>query len=69
MQLLDTVALSEDLPAYGLRKGQVGTLVEELEQGVFEVEFADTDGRAYALLALRDKQLLQLHHTPAQQAA
>ena len=69
MQLLDTVALSEDLPAYGLRKGQVGTLVEELEQGVFEVEFADADGRAYALLALRDKQLLQLHHTPAQQAA
>jgi len=69
MQLLDTVALSEDLPAYGLRKGQVGTLVEELEQGVFEVEFADTDGHAYALLALRDKQLLQLHHTPAQQAA
>ena len=69
MQLLDTVALSEDLPAYGLRKGQVGTLVEELEQGVFEVEFADTDGRAYAMLALSDKQLLQLHHTPAQQAA
>ena len=69
MQLLDTVALSEDLPTYGLRKGQVGTLVEELEQGVFEVEFADTDGRAYALLALRDKQLLQLHHTLAQQAA
>lgn len=69
MQLLDTVALSEDLPAYGLRKGQVGTLVEELEQGVFEVEFADLDGRAHALLALREKQLLQLHHAPAQQAA
>jgi hypothetical protein len=69
MQLLDSVALSEDLPAHGLRKGQVGVLVEELEQGVFEVEFADTDGRAYALLALRDNQLLQLYHTPAQQAA
>ena len=69
MQLLDTVALSEDLPAYGLRKGQVGTLVEELEQGVFEVEFADLDGRAHALLALREKQLLQLQHAPAQQAA
>ena len=69
MQLLDSVALSEDLPAYGLRKGQVGTLVEELEQGVFEVEFADTDGRAYALLAVHDNQLLQLYHAPAQQAA
>jgi len=69
MQLLDTVALSEDLPAYGIRKGQVGTLVEELEQGVFVVEFSDTDGRAYALLALRDNQLLQLYHTPMQQAA
>ncbi len=69
MQLLDSVALSENLPAHGLRKGQVGVLVEELEQGVFEVEFADTDGRAYALLALRDNQLLQLYHAPAQQAA
>ena len=34
MQLLNTVVLCEELPAYGLRKGQVGTLVEELEHDI-----------------------------------
>jgi len=68
MQLLDTVALSEDLPTYGLRKGQVGTLVDELEHGVFEVEFSDTNGRTYASLVLQDTQLLRLYHTLATKA-
>lgn len=62
MQLLDVVALLEDLPKLGLYRGQVGTIVEEYEPTVFEVEFSDTNGRAYALETLKANQLMVLHH-------
>ncbi|TRU87152.1 MAG: DUF4926 domain-containing protein [Microcystis novacekii Mn_MB_F_20050700_S1] len=49
MKLLDVVALLEDLPQLGLYRGQVGTIVEVYEPNVFEVEFSDTSGLAYAI--------------------
>jgi hypothetical protein len=61
-KLLDVVALSEDLPSDGLVRGQVGTIVEDLAPGVFEVEFSDDQGRTYAMLTLRTDQLLVLRH-------
>jgi len=61
-KLFDVVALLEDLPSRGLRRGQVGTVVEVLAPGVLEVEFSDNDGRTYATLALRSEQLMVLHH-------
>ena len=65
IQLLDVVALTDDLSTYGLWRGQVGTVVELLAHGVFEVEFSDDQGRTYASLALRADQLLILHYQPA----
>jgi membrane protein implicated in regulation of membrane protease activity len=65
IRLLDVVALTEDLPQAGLRRGQVGTVVEALAPGVYEVEFSDDSGRAYALRALRAEQLPVLHYEPA----
>ncbi len=62
IKLLDVVALLEDLPPKGLHRGQVGTVVESLAPGVFEVEFSDSNGKTYASLALRSDQLLVLHH-------
>jgi len=59
---LAVVALLEDKPERGLRRGQVGTVVESLAPGVFEVEFSDHEGRTYATLALRSDQLMVLHH-------
>ena len=64
MKLLDVVALLEDLPKLGLYRGQVGTIVEEYEANIFEVEFSDTTGRAYAIEALNADQLMLLHHSP-----
>ena len=64
-QLLDVVALVSDSFDEGLLAGQVGTIVEELDDGVFEVEFCDNDGRTYATKALRSDQLLGLHYAPA----
>ena len=65
IQLLDVVALTEDLAEQGVRRGQVGTVVEELAPDVFEVEFSDDNGRTYALLALPADQLMVLHYQPA----
>jgi hypothetical protein len=69
VKLPDVVALLEDLPAHGLKRGQVGTVVEEWEPGVYEAEFADTDGVIYALVALRAEQLMTLYWHPSKQSA
>lgn len=62
MKLLDTVALIEDIPELKIYRGQVGTIVEEYEPGVFEVEFSDLKGRMYALETLQASQLMLLRH-------
>ena len=67
-KLLDVVALTEDLSKRGLVRGQVGTIIETLATDVFEVEFCDNDGRAYAMLALKASQLMILHHEPVEAA-
>jgi len=59
IKLLDVVALVEDLPE-GLRRGEVGTVVEHWKEGVFEVEFSDQSGKAYAFAAVRPEQLMKL---------
>ncbi len=62
IELLDTVALMEDLPQRNLKSGEVGTVVEILAPDVFEVEFSDDDGQTYAMFALRENQLMVLHN-------
>ncbi len=64
IKLLDVVALTEDVQASKLYRGQVGTVVETLTPGVFEVEFSDDEGRTYAMAALRAEQLIVLHYEP-----
>ena len=65
IRVLDVVALTEDFLDRGLLRGQVGTVVESLGPGVFEVEFVDNDGRTYATVPLHTRQLLVLHYQPA----
>jgi hypothetical protein len=61
----DVVALTCDLPDKGLVAGQVGTVVEPLGGDAYEVEFADDDGRAYAMAAVPADRLLVLRYEPA----
>ena len=63
MAVLDVVALLSALPSHGLGRGQVGTVVERLDEKTVLVEFSD-DGRAYALAPCRQDQLLVLHYLP-----
>lgn len=62
IQLLDVVALTEDLSQHNLHRGQVGTVVEKLAPDVFEVEFSDDEGQTYAMVSLRSEQLMVLHY-------
>jgi hypothetical protein len=68
IKILDVVALTEDLLDRKLRRGQVGTVVEILAPNVFEVEFADNDGRTFASLALKENQLMVLYYQPVEAA-
>jgi hypothetical protein len=64
IQLLEVVALTVDLPDATLRRGQVGTVVEILDEGrTFEVEFSDRDGRTYVSLGLRPDQVMALRRS------
>ena len=68
IKVLDVVAVTEDLPERGLRRGEVGTVVERWKDGAFEVEFSDDSGQAYAFAALREDQLMKLHFRKDQAA-
>jgi hypothetical protein len=63
----DAVALLVALPAVQLVRGQVGKIVEEIDEEIVMVEFSDDRGRAYSLASCRRDQLLTLHYTPAAQ--
>jgi hypothetical protein len=72
IKMHDVVALMQDVRTKHfesgqpvlLRRGQIGTVVMIYQDGAYEVEFADRDGRAFALLPLRPDQLMVLHDTP-----
>jgi hypothetical protein len=67
--MLSVVALLEDIPEQGLSRGQVGTVVEGLDPGAYEVEFSDDSGQTYASLGLRCDQLMPLYYQPSRHAA
>ncbi|MGB7921679.1 MAG: DUF4926 domain-containing protein [Pyrinomonadaceae bacterium] len=61
IKLLDVVALTENLPSEGLRRGEVGTVVETWHDDVFEIEFSDDTGKAYAFAAVPAEKLMKLY--------
>jgi hypothetical protein len=62
--LLAPVALAVDLPAEGLTRGQMGTVVERLSDDQDEallVEFSGENGETYAMVPVKADQLIVLH--------
>jgi hypothetical protein len=51
-KLLDTVVLTRDVPEAGLRRGDLGAIVEVHGPNAFEVEFVAASGRTQALVTL-----------------
>lgn len=62
--VLDVVALLTDLPEQQLARGQVGTIVEQLDDWTSLVEFSDDQGHAYAVAPCPRDGLLILHYAP-----
>jgi hypothetical protein len=64
VELLDIVVLAQDSQTdqVVLRRGEMGTVVEMLAPSVYEVEFCDEFGRAYAFASLHADLLLVLHN-------
>jgi hypothetical protein len=58
----DVVALLTDCPAEGVVRGQVGTIVESLDDATVLVEFSDDEGRAHAVAPLSRSELLVLRY-------
>ncbi len=50
---LDTVVLDRDVPENGLRKGDLGAVVQIYEPDGLEVEFVTASGRTQALVTLQ----------------
>jgi len=52
---LQTVVLDRDLPEHGLRKGDLGAVVQVYEPDGLEVEFVSASGRTEALVTLKER--------------
>ena len=58
----DVVALTEDLPAEGLHKGDVGAIVHCYHvDEIYEVEFIDERGRTKRIASIAASQLMKLN--------
>ena len=53
INILDTVVLISDLSDYGLKRGDVGAVVEVYPPEGIEVEFVTGSGRTQALVTLK----------------
>lgn len=53
----DTVALTVDIPEFGLRSGDLGTVVMVHSDRGYEVEFMTLDGQTIAVLSLSMEQV------------
>ena len=56
-QLLDVVVLDTDVPTHGLKRGDLGAVVEVYEPDALEVEFVTASGKTEALLTLKVAQV------------
>ena len=52
-KLLDTIVLDQDLPEHGLRRGDLGAVVDVHEPDGLEVEFVLASGKTQAVVTLR----------------
>jgi len=58
----DVVALTEDVPSEGLRKGDVGAVVHCYQAGdIYEVEFIDERGHTKRIASIPASRLMKLN--------
>ena len=62
-KLSDVVVSLDPWPGEGVERGQVGTVVERLDQGRVLVAFSDIKGKTQAVLPIKRSRLFVLHET------
>ena len=62
-RVLDTVVLVHDVPAKGLRAGDLGAVVDAQPPDRLEVEFVTASGRTTALVSLKDSDVRAIADT------
>jgi hypothetical protein len=62
-RVLDTVVLVHDVPAQGLRAGDLGAVVDAQPPDRVEVEFVTASGRTTALASLKDSDVRAIADT------
>jgi hypothetical protein len=60
--LLDVVALLIEIPDQQLTRGQVGSVVELLDDATVLIDFSDDHGQTYAVAPCSVQDLLVLHY-------
>lgn len=51
-ELFDVIELLADIPERNLKKGEQGAIIEDYQDGVYEVEFCNNYGETIALCAI-----------------
>ena len=57
---LDVVVMNTDLPAQGLKRGDLGTVVDIYGPDALEVEFVTASGRTQALITLKPSDIREV---------
>ena len=57
---LDVVVLNTDLPAQGLKRGDLGAVVEIYGPDAIDVEFVAASGRTQALVTLKPSEIREV---------
>lgn len=66
MELFDIVVLTQDIESKKLKKGSLGTIIEQLSADIFMVEFVDTKGVTYATSIFSSAQLMKVYYEPVE---
>ncbi len=59
-KLLETAVLNKDLPDLGLKRGDVGAVVEIYSRDALEIEFVRGSGETQALVTLKKRDLRRI---------
>ncbi len=61
VKVLDAFALLNDIPLEGLSRGDVGTIVEILDESYYLAEFCDNQGRTHKMIELNADMIMKLN--------
>ena len=66
-ELFDVIELLTDIPEFSLRKGEQGTIVDDYQDGVFEIEFINKKGETTALCSINQEKFMIVWSTKTEQ--